>query len=102
MRNHPSRSWLVALAIALVVLLPTFGSVAQASEEEARKHFKAGVAYLQDPEGERFEEAYAEFKKAYELARAPKVLGKNSRGKDMLAPQPLAQDKRILRANGDD
>ena len=43
--------------------------------EEARLHFNAGVAYLQDPEGERYEEAYAEFKKSYELSKSPKVLG---------------------------
>jgi hypothetical protein len=43
--------------------------------DEARQHFKAGVAYLQDPEGERFEDAYREFKKAYELSHSPKVLG---------------------------
>src|ERR1041384_1631844 len=42
--------------------------------EEARLHFNAGVAYLQDPEGERYEEAYAEFKKSYELSKSPKVL----------------------------
>jgi hypothetical protein len=45
------------------------------ADEEARKHFKAGVAFLQDPEGERFEEAYAQFKRAYELSKSPKVLG---------------------------
>jgi hypothetical protein len=43
--------------------------------DEARTHFKAGVSYLQDPEGERYEEAYAEFKKSYELSKSPKVLG---------------------------
>src|SRR5438093_310126 len=46
-----------------------------ASEDAARKHFKAGVAYLQDPDGERYEEAYSEFKVAYELSNSPKVLG---------------------------
>jgi hypothetical protein len=45
------------------------------NEDEARSHFKAGVAYLQDPEGERYEEAYAEFKKAYEVSKSPRVLG---------------------------
>jgi hypothetical protein len=43
--------------------------------EEARRHFKAGVADLQDPEGERYEDAYREFKKAYELSHSPKILG---------------------------
>jgi len=43
--------------------------------EEARRHFKAGVAFLQDPDGERPEEAYTEFKVAYALSKSPKVLG---------------------------
>jgi hypothetical protein len=43
--------------------------------EEVRRHFKAGVALLQDQEGARVEEAYREFKAAYELGQSPKVLG---------------------------
>lgn len=46
-----------------------------ATKEEARKHFEAGVALLQDPEGQRVEEAYREFKRAFELSQSPKVLG---------------------------
>jgi hypothetical protein len=46
-----------------------------ANEKEAREHFRAGVNYLQDIEGERYEEAYAEFKAAYALSGSPKVLG---------------------------
>jgi len=45
------------------------------NEKEAREHFRAGVHYLQDIEGERYEEAYAEFKAAYALSKSPKVLG---------------------------
>lgn len=43
--------------------------------EQARKHFAAGVALLQDPDGEKVEEAYREFKTAYDLSHSPKVLG---------------------------
>ena len=43
--------------------------------EDARKHFAAGVALLQDPEGEKVEEAYREFKAAYEISQSPKMLG---------------------------
>src|SRR6476659_9259610 len=43
--------------------------------DEARSHFFAGVALLQDPEGEKVEEAYREFKKAYEISGSPKILG---------------------------
>jgi hypothetical protein len=42
---------------------------------EAKRHFQAGVALLQDPEGERVEEAYREFKAAYEDSASPKILG---------------------------
>lgn len=43
--------------------------------EEARRHFKAGVSLLQDPEGEKVEEAYREFRAAYDLSGSPKILG---------------------------
>jgi hypothetical protein len=43
--------------------------------EDARTHFAAGVALLQDPEGEKVEDAYREFQKAYEISASPKILG---------------------------
>jgi hypothetical protein len=43
--------------------------------EEAKRHFAAGVALLQDPEGEKVEEAYREFKTAYDISGSPKILG---------------------------
>src|SRR4051812_6645469 len=43
--------------------------------EEARTHFAAGVALLQDPEGEKVEEAYREFQRAYDISSSPKILG---------------------------
>ena len=43
--------------------------------EEARTHFAAGVSLLQDPEGEKVEEAYREFKTAYDVSGSPKILG---------------------------
>jgi hypothetical protein len=36
--------------------------------EQAKKHMAAGVAFMRDPDGARYEEAYAEFSKAYELS----------------------------------
>lgn len=45
------------------------------TRDEARLHFTAGVNLLQDPDKPRYEEAYAEFKRAYELARSPTILG---------------------------
>ena len=43
--------------------------------EEARLHFSAGVSLLQDPEGEKVEEAYREFRTAYDVSNSPKILG---------------------------
>jgi hypothetical protein len=43
--------------------------------EEAQKHFKAGVALLQDPDGARYEDAYREFEAAYASSLSPKILG---------------------------
>jgi hypothetical protein len=42
---------------------------------EAKRHFEAGVTLLQDPEGEKVEEAYREFKTAYDLSGSAKILG---------------------------
>ncbi|HEY6729028.1 MAG TPA: hypothetical protein VI197_33690 [Polyangiaceae bacterium] len=43
--------------------------------EAARQHFKAGVNFMQDPDGARYEEAYREFKAAYAAAASWKILG---------------------------
>jgi len=43
--------------------------------EEARQHFSAGVAYLQDPDGARYAEAYQEFLAAYAASPSWKILG---------------------------
>jgi hypothetical protein len=43
--------------------------------DDARAHFAAGVNLLQDPDGARYEEAYAEFKTAYAASPSWKILG---------------------------
>lgn len=43
--------------------------------EDARRHFTAGVSLLQDPEGEKVEDAYREFRTAYDISSSPKILG---------------------------
>ncbi len=43
--------------------------------EEARAHFNAGVSYLQDPDGAKYEEAHREFTAAYKLSPSWKILG---------------------------
>ncbi len=70
-----ARSLCVALGLAFVLHPSTARAEGGAADEDARKHFKVGISYLQDPEGERFEEAYGEFKLAYELSKSPNVLG---------------------------
>lgn len=42
--------------------------------EKARRHFRAGVNLLQDPDGARYEEAYRQFKAAYAESPSWKVL----------------------------
>jgi hypothetical protein len=92
MRTHP---WSFAALVAAIVLSGPLTARAQAVptspspptqsapsragslpiSEEAKRHFNAGVNLLQDPEGERVEEAYREFKSAYDISGSPKVLG---------------------------
>jgi hypothetical protein len=43
--------------------------------DDARRHFTAGVALLQDPDGARYEDAYREFEAAYAASLSPKILG---------------------------
>ena len=73
--SPPRRAWSNVLATLCLLVLPGVAIADDAAMEEARKHFKAGVAYLEDPDGARFEEAYRAFKKAYEVSQSPKVLG---------------------------
>jgi hypothetical protein len=66
------------LAAVVVVVACLIAATARADETEiarARSHFDAGVAFLEDPDGARYEEAYAQFKRSYELSRSPVVLG---------------------------
>jgi hypothetical protein len=43
--------------------------------DQARAHFTAGVNFLQDPDGARYEEAYREFSAAYKASPSWKILG---------------------------
>ena len=54
---------------------PVDSAVPAEVQDQARLHFTAGVNLLQDPGGARYEEAYVEFKRAYELVRSYKILG---------------------------
>ena len=47
----------------------------QEISEQARTHFQAGVNFMQDPDGARYEEAYREFSAAYRASPSWKILG---------------------------
>jgi hypothetical protein len=64
--------WSALLAVAL--LAPPAAAEAPITEE-ARKHFTAGVAHMQDPDGARYAEAYQEFLAAYAASPSWKILG---------------------------
>jgi hypothetical protein len=74
---HVFARWVGAPALAWAVF--ALAPVAIASETpispEARMHFAAGVALLQDPKAPRYEEAYREFKAAYAASPSYKILG---------------------------
>ncbi|MBW2522639.1 MAG: hypothetical protein JRI23_00620 [Deltaproteobacteria bacterium] len=66
---------LLAATLVLGALLSVPTESARAGEspsaqdiEQAKKHMRAGVAFMQDPDGPKYEEAYPEFKKAYALS----------------------------------
>lgn len=61
------------LCSAWLVATPAFAQVE--ITEAARQHFKAGVNFMQDPDGARYEEAYREFKAAYAASPSWKILG---------------------------
>jgi hypothetical protein len=71
----------IARLLACAVVAASFAPAAiaraadEAINEDARKHFAAGVALLQDPDGARYEDAYREFEAAYAASLSPKILG---------------------------
>jgi hypothetical protein len=62
--------------LGCALLITPYAQAADDSiNEEARKHFSAGVSLLQDPDGARYEDAYREFEAAYSASLSPKILG---------------------------
>lgn len=69
---------MAALTVILSLVVSAGSAFAQIAEpkaqptaeeiEQAKNHMAAGVAFMQDPDGARYEEAYPEFRKAYELS----------------------------------
>jgi hypothetical protein len=77
-----SCSMLSGLAFADVEITP-----------KARDYFKAGVSYLKDPDGARYEEAYQAFKAAYAESPSWKILGNLG-----IAAMKLERDKEAIDA----
>lgn len=67
----------LGLGLLCGLLLSAAPAVAEEVQitDEARQHFKAGVNFMQDPDGARYEEAYREFKTAYAASPSWKILG---------------------------
>lgn len=67
------------LSLGCLCSLLAFSAVLHAQDvqitDEAREHFSAGVSFMQDPDGARYEEAFREFRRAYELSPSWKILG---------------------------
>jgi hypothetical protein len=71
-----ARGALAALAFLVsVASAPAARAADVAITDEARTHFAAGVALLQDPKAPRYEEAYLEFRSAYAASPSYKILG---------------------------
>jgi hypothetical protein len=76
MRNLLTRFSCTLAALVGSLLLPESARATDVPiSEEARMHFSAGVALLQDPKAPRYEEAYREFKAAYAASPSYKILG---------------------------
>lgn len=72
--------WLASLCLAslLTAHAPVVSAQAKkppAVSEAAKKHFQAGVDFLTDPDGARYEEALREFRAAYADSPSWKILG---------------------------
>lgn len=66
-------AWLWAGGLALLLSRPALATTPVSKDAQA--HFNAGVSFLQDPDGARYEEAYLEFKAAYADSPSWKILG---------------------------
>jgi hypothetical protein len=69
------RALLGSAALVLALAAPNARAQDGQVSDTARQHFKTGVAYLKDPDGARYEEAYREFKAAYADSPSWKILG---------------------------
>lgn len=70
------RKALVGVSALAVVWLSASMAFAQnvTVTDNARKHFQSGLAYLEEPTGARYEDAYLEFHTAYADSPSYKIL----------------------------
>jgi len=61
--------------LCLATIAPSAFAADVTITEEARAHFSAGVSFLEDPDGARYEDAYREFTAAYAASPSWKILG---------------------------
>jgi hypothetical protein len=62
------------VVMGLFVATTAFAKNNDTVTETARKHFRAGVSYIDDPTGPKYEEAYREFHKAFAESPVYKIL----------------------------
>ncbi len=69
--------WVLAVVVTVAGLVVAVPAAAKPTADEmaaARKQMEAGVGFMQDPAGPRWDEAYLAFKKAYELSDSTNAL----------------------------
>ena len=72
--NTRSCGTVLSLVVALLAATQTGWSQEALPTEKARAHFTAGLSYVDDPDGPRYEEAYREFQAAYAESPSWKIL----------------------------
>lgn len=79
-----NKKTIVAALFGTLTVMPSFASAQSKTSgvaveveitEKARRHFRAGVAFVEDPDGARYADAFREFQIAYEESPSWKILG---------------------------
>ncbi len=70
-RQHPRCKATLAIGVCAALLAGTVSLGAQSDDENARRHFESGAAYLQQSDNEN---ALREFQAAYSLSKRPELL----------------------------
>src|SRR5512145_2220583 len=65
---------LFTIIVACLLSSSSLGLAQPSTKSEAQKHFDAGLAYVDDPSGSKWEDALREFRSAYEISKNWKLL----------------------------